>query len=83
MSTFSNANAKKSASISEHFPFPDSIRQAQEKALVAIERARAYSGEGERLFRRESERGSGVKVNSIGAKRRWRDDCAGSVRNRQ
>ena len=42
-----------------------------------------YSGEGERIFLREAERHSGVKVNSSGAKRRWRDACARSVRHRQ
>lgn len=38
----------------------------------------ADSGEGERRFRRERERHSEPKANAVGAKRRWRIDCAGS-----
>ena len=35
------------------------------------------------LFRREAEQHSGLKANTIGAKRRWHSDCARSVRLRQ
>src|SRR2546422_9369148 len=35
------------------------------------------SGEAEHVFRRESERHSGIIPNTIGASRRWQLDCAG------
>ena len=70
------------------------IVENSEHAFVVVEQLRACLGAGfailrcgfrrrRTLFRREAKQHSGLKANTIGAKRRWLSDCARSVRLRQ